>query len=75
MQQDDENQMILRELADLGMNPELIQQVSKMLYNQHWELGKRILKSYRSTILTELHKAQKHLYSLDYLIHEIESKK
>lgn len=60
-------------LADLGMDPEMVEQFIQCFHLRQWERGKRILASHRSKLLSDVHEQQDKLYSIDFLIRKLKS--
>ena len=60
-------------LADLGMEPEMVDQFMRCFHLRQWEKGRRILASHRSKLLSDVHDRQDKLYSIDFLIRKLKS--
>ncbi len=70
-----DEQELFRSLNDLGMDSETIRQFMQSIRLNQWENGKRILSSYRSKLLTNVHETQDKLYNMDFLIRKLKTNK
>lgn len=68
-------QELLRALEDLGMEPKTIEQFVQCVRLKQWDIGKRLLLSHRSKLLSDVHETQDKLYSMDFIIRKLKSNK
>lgn len=59
---------VIQNLKDAGCSEDTISEFVEDMRQGRMEAGKYLLDAYRNTLLDELHKAQKHIDCLDYLV-------
>lgn len=64
---------IIQNLKDAGCDPEIIQNFIDDLRENRKSHGLKILGEHRQSLLDSLHKNQKMIDNLDYLIYQIQS--
>ncbi len=70
MSTEDEQKMICT-LRDLEMEQDMIDKFLDNMRSGRCDSGKRILRSYRSKLLSDVHSGQDKLYRIDFLIRSL----
>lgn len=66
---------VIQNLKDAGCDTDTITAFIDNLKDDRTEEGMRLLASYRRSVLEKLHREQKKLDCLDYLVYKIEKEK
>ena len=64
---------VIQNLKDAGCGADTISEFVEDMRQGEIKSGKRLLEVYRRSLLDDLHKAQKHIDCLDYLLYQLNS--
>ncbi|MCM1467927.1 MAG: hypothetical protein NC086_07240 [Alistipes sp.] len=65
---------VIQNLEDAGCDEKTISAYIEKMRNGEQEAGRRILETYRRSLLEDLHGVQKHIDCLDYLLWQTRKK-
>lgn len=66
---------IVRNLRDSGCGEDIIEAFIDNLHKEKYSEGLKLLTAHRHTLLDELHKEQKRIDCLDYLVYKMKKEK
>lgn len=66
---------IVRNLRDSGCNDEIIEAFVEDIREEKYSEGLKLLTAHRRALLDELHKEQKRIDCLDYLVYKMKKEK
>ena len=74
-ERDSDREAILQNLKDAGCDPSAIAQFFNHLYKGEADSLMRLLTGHREELLNQIHKDERRIDCLDYLIHQIKQNK